>query len=142
MLLSWIFISTYTTIYFFVKINLFFRMFMFQCVHYMNVAICYFGWRSGLQLIIYAIGNRLGWVTGSPKKRTATYRDRCCHASCVRTHLHYLFLCFWQHFCLIVSCYFCRNLNLPLFKKEVSVRNGYYSSTRSMSSWNKLFYNT
>ena len=51
------------------------------------------------------------------------------HASCVRTHLHYLFSCF----CLMVSCFICRNLTLPSFKKGVFVRNGYFSPMRSTS---------
>ena len=50
--------------------------------------------------------------------RKAAYRGRECHASCVRTHLHYLFSCFWQHFCLIVSFFICRNLTLSLIKKK------------------------
>ena len=41
------------------------------------------------------------------------------HASCVCTHLHYLFSCF----CLMVSCFICRNLTLPSFK-GVIVGNG------------------
>ena len=51
------------------------------------------------------------------------------HASCVRTHLHYLFSCF----CLMVSCFICRNLTLPSFKKGVFVRNGCFSPMRSIS---------
>ena len=51
------------------------------------------------------------------------------HASCVRTHLHYLFL----YFCLMVSCFIYRNLTLPLFKKGVFVRNCYFSQIRSIS---------
>ena len=50
-------------------------------------------------------------------------------ASCVRTHLHYLFSCS----CLMVSCFICRNLTLPSFKKGVFVRNGYFSPMRSIS---------
>ena len=38
----------------------------------------------------------------------------------VRTHLHYLFLCF----CLMVSRFICKNLILLSFKKRVFVRNG------------------
>ena len=39
MLLSWMFISYYSTIYFFVK-NLFFRMFIFQWLRYLDFFIC------------------------------------------------------------------------------------------------------
>ena len=69
----------------------------------------------------------------SSKTRRAAYRRRRCHVSCVRTHLHYLFSCFLQRFCLIVSCFICRNLTLPLFNKDVLVRNGYFSPTKSIS---------
>ena len=51
------------------------------------------------------------------------------HASCVLTHLHYLFSCF----CLIVSCFIFRNLTLPSFKKGEFVRNGYFAPMRSIS---------
>ena len=51
------------------------------------------------------------------------------HASCVRTHLHYLFSCF----CLMVSCFICRNLTLPSLKKGAFVKNGYFSPVRSIS---------
>ena len=51
------------------------------------------------------------------------------HASCVRTLLHYLFSCF----CLMVSCFICRNLTLPSFKNGVFVRNGYFPPMRSSS---------
>ena len=47
---------------------------------------------------------------GSSKMRTTAYKERGCHGSYVRTHLHYLFSCFWQHFCLTVTCFICRNL--------------------------------
>ena len=50
-------------------------------------------------------------------------------ASCVRTQLHYLFSCF----CPMVPCFICRNFNLPSFKKDVFVRNGYFSPMRSIS---------
>ena len=50
--------------------------------------------------------------------------------SCVHTHLHYLVSCFWQRFCLTVSSFICRNLTLPLFKKEVFAKNGYFFSSK------------
>ena len=39
-LLRWMFISSYTTIYFFVN-NFFFRKFIFQWIRYSNVSICF-----------------------------------------------------------------------------------------------------
>ena len=46
------------------------------------------------------------------------------HASCA-----HLFSCF----CLMVSCFICRNLTLPSFKKGVFFRNGYFSPMRSIA---------
>ena len=37
--------------------------------------------------------------------------------TCVRTHLHYLFSCFCQHFCLIVCCLFVE-INLIFIQKS------------------------
>ena len=54
--------------------------------------------------------------------------ERRCHKSCVCRHLHH-FLSFWQLF-FIVSCFISRNLALPLFKKDVFVRNDYFSPSR------------
>ena len=66
----------------------------------------------------------------SSKMCKAAYRGRGCHALCVRTHLHYLLSCFWQHFYLIVFRFICRNLTLPFFKKDMFITNGYFSLTR------------
>ena len=49
------------------------------------------------------------------------------------TYAFALFLCFWQHLCLIVFRFICRNLTIPLFKKDMFVRNSYFSPTRSIS---------
>ena len=70
---------------------------------------------------------------GSSKMHTALYRGRGFHATCVRTQLHNLCSCFWHHFCLLVPCFCCINSTLPLFKKYVFVRNGYFSPSRSIS---------
>ena len=51
------------------------------------------------------------YVFRSSKMHTAAFRGRGCHALCVRTHLHHLFSCFWQHLCLLVSCFFLFFLN-------------------------------
>ena len=67
------------------------------------------------------------WQGMSSKMRTTVYRGKGCHASCVRTHLHYLFSYFWQHFYPIVSRFVYGNLTLSLLKKDVFVRNGYFS---------------
>ena len=115
--------------------SLFFRMFIFQWIRYSNVFIWFFGWERGHQLSTYATDN--WWKMGrSPKMWTTLCRGRGCHASCVS----YLFSSFWQHFCLTVSCFVCRNLALSLFKKDMFVRNGYFSPTRPISvTMKKLF---
>ena len=131
MLLSWMFISSFTTIYFFVKKFNFPNVYisantMFECLHML------FLFRKG-PWIKYVRKWQLVGNGESSKMRTAAYRQTGCHASFVRTHLQYLFSCFWQYFCFIVSCFICRNFTLPLFKKDVFVRNGYFSPTRSVS---------
>ena len=40
---------------------------------------------------------------------------------------------FGSIFCLIVSCFILRNSTLPFFKKDVFVRNGYFSLMKSIS---------
>ena len=128
MLLSWFFISSYTTIYFFVKKFIFSNV----CISVNTIFesfYMFFGWERGHQLSTYATIGEIGY-----KMRTAAYRGRGCHVFRVRSHLHYLFSCLWQRLCLIVSCFICRNLTLPLFKKDVFVRNNYFFLTRSISA--------
>ena len=142
------FISSYTTTSFYEKkfIYLFFRMFIFQWIQYSNVFICNFSLRMGPSIkyvhnwqLMEDIAGGVGWggggveLLGSSKTRTTARGGKGCHVSFVRTHLHYLFSCFWQHFCLTVSCLIYRNLILPLFIKDVLMRNGYFSPTRSIS---------
>ena len=129
MLFSWMFISSYTTIYFFAKKFIFLNVYIsvntiFECLY------MFFRWERGHQLSTHATG---GGQWGSCKMHTAAYRGRECHTSCVLPHLLYLISCFWQHFSLIVSYFICRNLTLPLFKKNLFVRKGYFSPTRSIS---------
>ena len=118
------FISSYTTTYFFVK-NFFFeyiyfseydiRMFLFVFWFSNRPSIKYIrNWenRGGVNQNVYRCAQGEGY-----------------HASCLRTHLHYLFSCF----CLVASCFICRNLTLPSFKRGVFVRNGYFCPMRSIS---------
>ena len=70
-----------------------------------------------------------GMKGGHPKCLQMRTGEEGYHAPCVRTHLHYLFSCFF----LMVSCFVCRNLTLPSFKNGVFVRNGYFSPMRSIS---------
>ena len=114
-LLPGMFISYYTIIYFFVK-NFFSNVYIsvntiFEC-SYLS-----FGWEIGHPLSMYVTR---GMERGHPKCLQMRTGGEGYHASCVRTHLH-LFSCF----CLMVSCFICRDLNLPSFKKGLFVRNGY-----------------
>ena len=127
MLLFWMFISICNTIYFFTKKFIFPNVYIsvntiFEC------HCIFFGWEREHQLSTY-----------STVEQTVG-----CHASCVRVHVHHLFLYFWQCFCLIVSSFF--SGNLTVFKKGVFVRNDYFSKARSISivsfSFLKLFLQT
>ena len=125
-LLNVYFILHYHSINFFVKkfiiLNYHFSVnTIFECIYII------FGWERGHQLSAYATGGEIG---GSSKMHKAAYRVMEWHASFVLTHLHYICSCFWQHFCLMVSCSVCRNLTLPFIKKDVFIRNGYFSPTR------------
>ena len=71
--------------------------------------------------------------------RSTAYRGRGCHALCVRTHLHFscfhfssLFM-FLEAFLFYSVLYYLQKFNVPLFKKDVFVTNGYFSLTRSIS---------
>ena len=80
----------------------------------------FFGWEIGHPLNTYATGEMEGC---HPKCVKVCTGGEGCHVSRVRTHLHYLFSCF----CLIVSCFICKNLTLASFKKGMFVRNDYFS---------------
>ena len=93
-------------------------MFTFQWIQYSNAFICFL---VGKGAIIKYVRNWWG-DGGSSIMLTAAYRGRVCHASCVRTHLHYLFSCFCQQFCLIMSCFICTNLILATFIQRRCIR--------------------
>ena len=101
MMHSGMFISSYTTVYFFVN-NFFFRMFIFQWIRYSKVLNCF--------LVEKLVRTQLGeWRTGSSK------------------------MCTGAHNGLMMSCFICRNLTFPLFKKGVFLIYGYFSPMRSIS---------
>ena len=82
MLLFWMFISYYTTIYFFVKKNFFWNVHIslntiFECLY------LFLGWKMGHQLRGAGMGGHPKWV----QLRTG---GRGCHTSCEHMHLHYL----------------------------------------------------
>ena len=123
-LLSGMFISSYTIISFFVK-NFFSSVYTsvntkFECSY------LYFGWEIGNPLSMYVTRGIDGIHPKCVKVRTGGEEY---HTSCVRTHLYYLF----SHFFLMLSCFIRRNLTLPSFKKCLFVRNGYFFIMRSIS---------
>ena len=107
-----VFIYYYTIIYFFVK-NFFSNIYIsvntiFGC-SYLS-----FGWKLGHPLSMYVTrGMGEGSSNGSSKMFSEAYRGNGLHVSYVRTHLHYHFSCF----CRIVSCFICKSLTLPSFRK-------------------------
>ena len=137
MLLPLMFISLYTTIYFFVK-KLTFSNIYISVNTIFEYLYMFSSWERGHQLSMYAT---VGGMVGSSKMHTAAYRGRVCYASCVPKHLHYLLPCFLQYFYLILSCLICRNLTLPLFKKRCFCQKQLFSYKRDqfLPSWNKLF---
>ena len=130
-LINAVLLNVYTIICFFVKKFICSNVYIsvnaiFECLYII------FWLRKG-PLMKYLRNWQLVGMGGSSRIRTDVYNGRGSHASCVCTHLHNLFSCFLQHFCLIVSCFICRNLTL-LFFFDVFVRNSYFSPTRSISA--------
>ena len=121
------FISFYTTIYFFVKKNYF-----FQCLYFneYDIQICFytFFWLRKGPSVKYV---RNWWEMERDIQNAYNCVQGECHASCVRTHLYYLVSCFRQHVCLIVPCLICRNLSFA--QKRSFIRNSYFSPARSIS---------
>ena len=119
MLLSWMFISSYTTIYFFfVKKFIFSNVYIsvntvFECLY------MFFAWEKAINQVCTQLVED-GEVT----------QNAC---SCVQGKGVSLLMCryglplspfiFWHDFCVIVSCFICRYLTLPLLKKDVFGRN-------------------
>ena len=119
-------------VYFILHYHLFFRKdFFYECLYFSEYDIRMF-------LFVFWLRNRpsfkyvrsKGNGGGSFKVFIDKYMGRgISRVMCMYAPLHYLF----SYFCLMVSCFICRNLNLPLFKKGALVRNGYFSPMRSIS---------
>ena len=98
MLLSWIIFSSYTIIYFFVKNFFFFWSSYVSEYDIRNVFLL--RKEPSIKYI------RNWWGMGDhPKCVQLRTGWRARQASCVRAHLHYLFSCSWQQFCLILFCF-------------------------------------
>ena len=117
------FVLSYTIIYFFVK-NFLFRMFIFQRIKYSNFLFVF--WLRNRPSIKYVRNKGIGG--GSSKMCTGAYRGRgvsrlmCKYAL---TLSPFMFLPY--------TVLFCRNLTLASFKKDLFVRNGYFSPKTSVS---------
>ena len=131
MLVSWIFISSYTIIYFFRK-----EIYLFKCLYFSEYDIrmpLYVFWLRKGSLIKY-VRIWCGDGESHPKwiqLRTEGEVDVTSH---VYVHTYTLFSCFWWQFSLLVFGFICINLTLPLFKKHVLVRRGYFYPARSISA--------
>ena len=126
MLLSLMYISFYTTIYFFIK------NFIFSNVLHFSE----YDMRMSLYFFLVEKGPSINYVCNWWEDAGIIYlpyRESCHHTSCIRTQLHNTFPRFWQHFCLIVSSFICRNSTLPLFKKDEFMNNSCFSPARSIS---------
>ena len=110
-LLPGMFISYCTIIYFFVYIYIYIYIYIFECLYFSEYDIPMFlfvFWLRNRPSIKYV--RRQGNGGGHPKGGERY------HASCVRTHLHYLFSCF----CHMVSCFVCSNLGLRHIVQYIS----------------------
>ena len=118
-LLPGMFISSYTTIYFFVK-NFFSNGYI-SVYTIIECSYLSFGWEIGHPLSMYVTRGIEG---GQPKCVQVCTGGEGYHASCVRN----LFSCF----CLMVSCFICGNLTLHSFKMGVCQKS-YFYTRRSIS---------
>ena len=129
-------------VYFILHYRLFFRkeIYFFECF-YFNV------YDAQVSLYVFClIKGPIQYVCNwsgmgeSSKMHTIAYRERGCDPSCVRTHVHYLFLCLLQHFCRIVSCFICRSLTyLYSNRMRSSETVTFLQQNWFRSSWNELF---
>ena len=104
MLLSWMFFSSYTSIYFLVKTFIFPNVYIsvnaiFECLY------MFLGWERGHLLGMYTTAGGWGVIQNvySSVQRDGVSRLMCTCASALSLSM------FWQHLCYIVSCFICRN---------------------------------
>ena len=137
-LFSWMFISSGTTIYFFEKKFIFSNVYVlvntiFECLH------MFFGWEMVYQLSTYAIGG--GWEVIQNACSCVQGRDVTPHVY-VCTYTISCFHVFSSFFCLIVSCFVCRNLTLIWSiiltrKNDISFKPNYIQALKwRKNTWN------
>ena len=119
------FISSYTTIYFFVN-NFFFKC---SYVSEYDIQMLFVFWLRNRPSIKYV--QKYGNGGGHPKCIQVQTRREGYHTSCVHTQLQLLFSCF----CVLMSCFTCRNLTLPSVKKGLFVRDGYAFNLKQIESY-------
>ena len=124
--------AAFLNVYFILEYHLFFRkdfqfrIIIFHWIRYSNVFFLFFGWEVSHPLCTYTTEGMKGV---HPKYVLVHTGGEGYYASCVRTHLHYLF----SSFCLMLSSFICKNLILPSFKNGVYFRNAYFSPMKSIS---------
>ena len=126
-LLPGTFISYYTIIYFFVK------NFFFKCLYFSEYDIWMF-------LFVFWLRNRPSRAINVDHLRNRGIESgypKCLH---MRTGGRRVsrFMCTFElisfhFFCLMMSCFICRNLTLPSLRKGAFVRDGYFSPMKSIS---------
>ena len=124
------FISSYTTIYIFVKKFICSNVYIsvntvFECLY------MFFLLRKGPLIKYVRTGN--WWGMGVIKNVYSCVQGGTVSRLMCTYILTLAVFMFCQHFCFIVSCFICRNLTLPLLKKDAIVRKGYFSPKRSIS---------
>ena len=123
--------AAFLNVYFILEYNLFFRkdfqfrIMIFHWIRYSNVFFVFWLWGKPSIMYLHKWGNE----GGSSKIVLVHTGGEGYYASCVRTHLHYLF----SYFCLMLSSFICKNLILPSFRNGVYVRNAYFSPMKSIS---------
>ena len=119
-IISFLFNPALVSVYFILYYNLFFckDIYFFECLYfseyYIRMSLYDFWLRKGpLIKIVY---NWWGML-GSSKRQAAAYRGRS----------------FFSPFLSCSALFYLQKFNLTLFKKDVFVRNGNFSPTRSIS---------
>ena len=128
-LLNVYFILRYHSIYFFIKKFIFSNVYIsvntiFECIY------MFFGWERGHRLSAYATGGGIGGRDPKSVKLRIGGGSAIPHVF-VRTY-NISFLCFWQHFCLIVSCF----ILTSSCSSETVI---FLQQDKFLPPWNKIF---
>ena len=119
------FISSYTLHCYLIFLEKFIFSNVYISVNTTFECLYVFWLRKGHQFSTYATAGN-GRVI---QMRTATYKGRGCQVSCALSLSLSIFLAAFLSKSLL---FFCRNLTSSLFKKDLLIRNGHFSLTRSV----------